>query len=74
MLTLTNKYDLYGNELSKKDDNEFTVTNTIDENGNIIKSSNYNYNENYEDQDLTNNEINQYLTYENYFQYFLLFF
>lgn len=74
MLTLTNKYDLYGNELSKKDDNEFTVTNTIDENGNIIKTSNYNYNENYEDQDLTNNEINQYQTYENYFQYFLLFF
>lgn len=74
MLTLTNKYDLYGNELSKKDDNEFSVTNTIDENGNIIKTSNYNYNENYEDQDLTNNEINQYQTYENYFQYFLLFF
>ena len=67
MLTLTNKYDLYGNELSKKDDNEFTVTNTIDENGNIIKTSNYNYNENYEDQDLTNNEINQYQIYENYF-------
>ena len=64
---------MYGNELSKKDDNEFTVTNTIDENGNIIKTSNYNYNENYEDQDLTNNEINQYQTYENYFQYFLLF-
>ncbi len=56
-------YDLFGNELSKKDDNEFTVTNTIDSNGYITKVTNKNNNQNYDNSD-PNNKIYQYYNYD----------
>ncbi len=56
-------YDLFGNELSKKDDNEFTVTNTIDSNGNITKVTCKNNHQHYDNSD-PNNKINHYYVYD----------